>query len=180
MRRTTGAASGLIILILGVWGALIPFVGPYFNFSYSPDKTWHWSTGRLWLDVLPGVVAAIAGFMLMGAGRRGSAGVAAWLALCAGVWFVCGPTVSQLWNHGVPQTGVPLHARFTRVLEQLAFYQGIGVAIAALAGAALGRLVPYRQVAVEPGPATGETRVGPGETANERTAVSPERRTTPG
>src|ERR1700754_2671689 len=108
MRRSTGAASGLIILVLGVWGALIPFVGPYFNFSYSPDKTWHWTTGRLWLDVLPGAVAAIAGFMLMGSGRRGRAGLAAWLALCAGVWFVCGPIVSELWNHGVAQTGIPL------------------------------------------------------------------------
>ncbi|HEY2637632.1 MAG TPA: hypothetical protein VGI54_09610 [Solirubrobacteraceae bacterium] len=180
MRRSTGAASGLTILILGVWGALIPFVGPYFNFSYSPDKTWHWSTGRLWLDVIPGVVAAIAGFMLMGAGRRGRAGLAAWLALCAGVWFVCGPIVSELWNHGVAQTGVPLHARATRVLEQLAFYQGIGVAIAALAGIALGRLVPYRAVPMEPGPAGPATTAGDGETANETAVVSPERRATPG
>jgi hypothetical protein len=178
MRRSTGAASGLIILILGVWGALIPFVGPYFNFSYSPDKAWHWTTGRLWLDVIPGVVAAIAGLMLMGAGRRGRAGLAAWLALLAGIWFVCGPMVSELWNHGVPQTGVPLHAKFTRVLEQLAFYQGIGVAITALAGIALGRLVPYRAVPVEPGPAPAAEEPVRGETANQRTVVEPERRTT--
>jgi hypothetical protein len=144
MRRTTGAASGLIIFVLGVWGAVIPFVGPWFSFTFSPDDALHWSAGRLWLSVIPGVVAALGGLMLMGSVRRGSAGLGGWLALWAGVWFAVGPTVSQLWNHGVPQTGVPLGGRFIRAMEELAFYQGIGVAIAALAGILLGRLVPYR------------------------------------
>jgi hypothetical protein len=145
MRRTTGAMSGLIITVLGAWGALIPFIGPWFDFSYSPDTAWHWSSGRLWLSVLPGVVAVIGGLMLMGAGARGSAGLGAWLALVAGVWFICGPIVSQLWNHGISQTGLPLHSNGVRVLEQLAFFYGIGAAITALAAFALGRLVPYRR-----------------------------------
>jgi hypothetical protein len=147
MRRTTGATSGLIITVLGIWGALIPFIGPWFSFAFSPDKAWHWTAGRLWLNIIPGAVAALGGLMLMGSVRRGSAGLGGWLALCAGIWFVCGPTVSQLWNHGVPQTGAPLGGRFLRTMEELAFYQGIGVAIAALAGIAMGRLVPYRAAA---------------------------------
>jgi hypothetical protein len=147
MRRTTGATSGLIITVLGIWGAVIPFVGPWFSFAFSPDDALHWSAGRLWLSIIPGVVAAIGGLMLMGSGRRGSAGLGGWLALCAGIWFVCGPTVSQLWNDGVPQTGVPLGGEFIRAMEELAFFQGIGVAIASLAGIAMGRLVPYRAAA---------------------------------
>ena len=167
MRRTTGAMSGLIITVLGVWGALIPFIGPWFDFSYSPDTAWHWSSGRLWLSVLPGALAVVGGLMLMGAGARGSAGLGAWLALLAGVWFICGPIVSQLWNHGISQTGLPLHANGIRVLEQLTFFYGIGAAIAVLAGMALGRLVPYR-------PARGA--VAEGVAAREATRTGPRRR----
>ena len=35
--RSRGAASGFLLLLLGVWGALIPFIGPYFNFAYTPS-----------------------------------------------------------------------------------------------------------------------------------------------
>ena len=33
--RTTGAMSGLLILLLGVWGGLIPFIGPYFHYAFG-------------------------------------------------------------------------------------------------------------------------------------------------
>ena len=39
MPRSRGAVSGLLLVILGAWGALIPFVGPHFNFAYTPDRT---------------------------------------------------------------------------------------------------------------------------------------------
>jgi hypothetical protein len=157
MRRTTGALSGLIITILGVWGALIPFIGPWFNFSFSPDTPWHWSAGRLWLSVVPGVVAVVGGLLLLGAATRPRAALGAWLSMLAGVWFICGPIFSQLWNHGISQTGLPLHANGIRVLEQLTFFYGIGAVIAALAGMALGRLVPYRPA--RPVEAVGEEGV---------------------
>jgi len=54
MRRSRGAASGLLLVLLGLWGALIFFVGPYFHFAYTPDTAWTYSTGRLWLEILPG------------------------------------------------------------------------------------------------------------------------------
>ena len=34
--RSRGAASGLLLLLLGAWGFLIPLVGPYVDFGYSP------------------------------------------------------------------------------------------------------------------------------------------------
>ena len=40
MRRSRGAFSGFLLILLGLWGALIPFVGPYFDFAYTPDKAW--------------------------------------------------------------------------------------------------------------------------------------------
>ena len=49
MRRSRGAFSGFLLILLGLWGALIPFVGPYFHYAYTPDKAWTYNTGRLWL-----------------------------------------------------------------------------------------------------------------------------------
>ena len=35
--RSRGAVSGFLLVLLGLWGALIPFVGPYFDLTYTPD-----------------------------------------------------------------------------------------------------------------------------------------------
>jgi hypothetical protein len=38
--RSRGAVSGVALILLGLWGALIPFVGPYFHYAYTPDTGW--------------------------------------------------------------------------------------------------------------------------------------------
>ena len=43
MPRSRGAVSGLLLMILGVSGALIPFIGPYFHFAYTPGQPWAWT-----------------------------------------------------------------------------------------------------------------------------------------
>ena len=30
MRRSRGVVSGFVLMLLGLWGGLIPFIGPYF------------------------------------------------------------------------------------------------------------------------------------------------------
>ena len=70
MPRSRGAVSGLILVILGAWGALIPFVGPHFNFAYTPDRDWAWTTARGWLEVLPGAATVVGGLLLIVAGNR--------------------------------------------------------------------------------------------------------------
>ena len=62
--RTTGALSGFLVILLGLWGALIPFVGPYFHYAFGSFQTWHYTSARLWLDIVPGAVAVIGGLML--------------------------------------------------------------------------------------------------------------------
>ena len=56
--RSRGAVSGLLLILLGAWGALVPFVGPYFDFAFSPDEPWAWTDARGWLEVLPGAVSS--------------------------------------------------------------------------------------------------------------------------
>jgi hypothetical protein len=138
--RTRGAVSGLIIALLGAWGALVPFIGPTFGYSIGPDDAWNWTNGRLWLSVIPGAVAVVGGLMLMLSARRPTASFGALLGVLAGAWFVVGSTVSQLWNDGVSQAGIVHGSNTLQVFELLGYFLAPGVLIVYFAAAALGRL----------------------------------------
>ena len=141
MRRSRGAFSGFLLILLGLWGALIPFVGPYFNYAYTPDKAWTYNTGRLWLELLPGAAVFLGGFLLMVARGRHIAMFGALLAVAAGAWFTLGPVLSPLWNHHVPMGGSPAsNTVYMRIMEQLGFYTALGVVIVFVAAVALGRI----------------------------------------
>ena len=45
--RSRGALNGVLLVLLGIWGGLIAFVGPYFHYAYTPDKAFTYTTGRL-------------------------------------------------------------------------------------------------------------------------------------
>src|SRR5436189_5671606 len=96
--RSTGAVSGLLIAVLGIWGALIPFMGPYFDYSFGVNSTWHYTSDRLWLDILPGAVALVGGLLIVLAATRAAGVLGAWLAVSAGAWFAIGPAVSLTWD----------------------------------------------------------------------------------
>src|SRR5947208_15316707 len=86
--RTRGAGSGLLLVLLGAWGALIPFVGPYFHFGYTPDTAWTWTWGRFFLEVVPGVAVVFGGLILLICAFRPVAMFGAALATAAASWFV--------------------------------------------------------------------------------------------
>jgi hypothetical protein len=163
MRRSRGAFSGFLLMLLGLWGALIPFVGPYFHYAYTPDTAWTYTTARLWLEILPGAAVFLGGFLLMIANVRYVALFGAMLAAAAGAWFTLGTMLSPLWNNHVPMGGSPASTTvYMRIMEQLGFFYALGVVIVFIAAAALGRIasVPAGIRAVEP--VTGTV---PGETA---------------
>ena len=163
--RTTGAVSGVAIVVLGIWGALIPLVGPYFHYAFGNYDTWHLTANRFWLDVLPGVLAVVGGLMLLYSTRRVSGLVGGWLAVAAGVWFAIGPTMSLLWDdYGAP-IGRPMGGRGQQALELLGYFHALGVAIAVLAAFAMGRFVSRPRVAEEPFVAAGAVS---GEVADHR------------
>ena len=141
MRRSRGAFSGFLLMLLGLWGALIPFVGPYFDYAYTPDKAWTYNTGRLWLELLPGAAVFFGGFLLMIARGRHTALFGALLAAAAGAWFTLGPVLSPLWNNHVPMGGTPAsNTVYMRIMEQLGFFTALGVVIVFIAAMALGRI----------------------------------------
>src|SRR5436309_2591163 len=96
-RHVTTRFAGLVILIAGLWGGLVPFVGPYFHFALGPIHSWTWTSGRFYLSVLPAAAAILGGLILLFSGPRISGRIGALLALAGGVWFAIGPTVSLLW-----------------------------------------------------------------------------------
>jgi hypothetical protein len=141
MPRSRGAASGLLIVLLGIWGGLVPFVGPAFGYSFTPDITWHWTMGRLWLEVLPAAATVLGGLSLMGSASRISGSAGAWLAAAGGAWFVTGQWFSMLWNDGVMQAGAPTAtSNLGQVAEWIGFFLGLGVVIVFLSAMALGRM----------------------------------------
>ena len=160
MRRSRGAFSGFLLMLLGLWGALIPFVGPYFHFAYTPDKAWTYNTGRLWLELLPGAAVFLGGFLLMISKSRHTALFGALLAAAAGAWFALGTILSPLWNNHVAMGGSPASSTvYMRIMEELGFFYALGVVIVFVAAVALGRVASVTSGirAVEPEPVPAET-----------------------
>jgi len=129
-----------VIALLGLWGALIPFIGPSFDYAIGSTSSWDWSAGRFWLSVLPGVVAIVGGLLLMMSANRPTASLGAMMGVAAGAWFVVGPTVSRWWNDGVSQAGTPHGSTTTQVLAELGWFLALGALILYFAATALGRL----------------------------------------
>src|SRR5438094_4625716 len=138
--RSTGAVSGLILVVLGLWGALIPFVGPYFDYSFGVNSTWHYTSDRLWLDILPGALTVIGGLLLIGARTRSAGIFAGWLALIGGAWLVVGPAVSLTWESGQGPIGRPLFGSTRQMLELVGYSYGLGALIVALSAFSLARV----------------------------------------
>jgi hypothetical protein len=139
MPRSRGAVSGLLLIILGLWGALIPFVGPYFHFAYTPDQAWAWSTARAWLEVLPGAITAVGGFLLLVSGNRAIAMLGGWLAVIGGAWFVVGRALASTLRIG--DVGQPIAAtEAKRAVLEICYFSGLGALIVFLGGAVLARV----------------------------------------
>jgi hypothetical protein len=139
--RSRGALTGVLLVLLGVWGALIPFVGPYFHYAYTPDTAWLYNSGRLWLEVVPGAATILGGLLLLTAAVRPVGLFGAALAAVAGAWFTVGTLLTPLWaGSGVGTAGLPVGGTLLRAVEQIGFFYGLGVAIVFVAAVAIGRL----------------------------------------
>jgi hypothetical protein len=140
--RSRGAVSGLLLVLLGLWGALIPLVGPYFHYAYTPDSAWTLTAGRVWLEIVPGAATFVGGIILLVSASRPLAMFGAELAAAGGAWFALGMVIIPLWPAASTlDPGSPAGATTVlRQLEHLGFYTGLGVVIVFLAALALGRL----------------------------------------
>ena len=148
IRRTHGILGGVLVALLGIWGALIPFVGPYFHYAYTPDKAWTYDHGRLLLEIVPGSVAFVGGVLLIYAFSRHVALLGAFLGIIAGAWFALGTLLAPLWttaNAGVPASSTTL----MRTMEQTGFFTGLGVVLVLISAAVAGRITAVPRLVTE-------------------------------
>lgn len=154
MPRTRGAATGLLLILLGAWGALIPFIGPNINWAYTVDPAWTWTAAKGWLEVFPGVAAAVGGLLLLVSGNRATAMFGGWLAVLAGAWFVVGRAFASTLAIG--DVGQPVASTdLKRALLEVTYFTGLGALIVFLGGAVLARVAVRHArdvVVAEPAP----------------------------
>ncbi|MFC5746120.1 hypothetical protein [Actinomadura rugatobispora] len=136
--RSRGALCGALLVLLGLWGGLLPFAGPYADFGFAPDRTWFYTTERLQLSVAPAIAVGLGGLVVLVAAGRVLAMTGALLAALGGAWFVVGRPVAALWD--VQGVGAPLGTEEGRRLaEDLSGFSALGVVAVFLAALALGR-----------------------------------------
>ena len=132
--------SGFLLIVLGVWGALIPFVGPYFDFAFTPDQAWAWTDARGWLEVSARVPPRqLVVFCCWCRGNRATAMLGGWLSVIGGAWFIVGRASAGLL--GIGDAGSPVAVTETKsVVLELAYFYGLGALIVFLGAIALGRI----------------------------------------
>ncbi|BBY36402.1 hypothetical protein MMAN_05360 [Mycobacterium mantenii] len=158
MPRTRGALTGSLLILLGAWGALVPFFGPNIDWVYMTDPAWTWTTAKGWLEVLPGAAAAVGGLLVLMSGNRASAVFGGWLAVAGGAWFVVGRAFAS--TLGIGDVGQPMAATdLKRALLEVTYFTGLGALIVFLGGAAVARLAVRHArdvVVTPPAPVAGE------------------------
>ena len=161
--RTRGSLCGLLLVLLGAWGGLVPFVGPYFKFAFTPDKAWAYNSGRLYLSIVPGAAAVLGGLLVLATRNRGVGVLGGLLAAAGGAWFIAGqPIVAIVLRQPSIKAGIPVTRAGAAVtgstttwqfLEMLGFFTAVGILIIFLGALALGRfsMVAARDMAEDAG-----------------------------
>lgn len=133
---------GLLITLVGAWGAVVAFVGPTFGFPVTSTTAWDWTITNWFLHLVPGGMAFVAGLLILlwmsrtGSFRaRGLLGLAAVVTVVAGGWFVIGPALWPTFETSAAFTPAPDVQ--TGFYYQAAANLGPGVILAMLGGMAL-------------------------------------------
>jgi hypothetical protein len=154
--------AGLLILLVGAWGGIVPFVGPLFGFSGDGSRSWTWNLPHALLSLAPGAAAVLAGLLVMAAGGRllrPGLKLGGLLAAVCGAWFVVGPVAWPVLEHTRVFVGA---APLREFAYWVGYSLGPGVLLAALGAFVLGRpsLRPAAPVAGT-GPAAETRTVDP-------------------
>lgn len=140
-----GSVCGLLLILLGLWGGLAPFIGPYLHFGYTPDKTWYYSSGRLYYSIIPGVAVVIGGLLAIVTRNRGLGVCAGVLAVLGGAWFGIGQTFMTVVLKKSIHAGSPILSAgatpesLRAFAETLSLFSGLALVVVFLGALAIGR-----------------------------------------
>ena len=172
--RSRGGICGVILILLGLWGGLAPFVGPYFHFGFTPDATWHYDSGRLYYSIIPGGAALVGGVLVILTRNRGVGIAGGLLGTLGGAWFVAGSgfvtyVLKKSISPGI--TIVPAGAQPLRsYLETISLFSGLGILLLVAGAIAIGRfsMVGAKDVAMAAGTEFRRAFVRPDHQARSR------------
>lgn len=167
MRRMTLWTTGLLLILLGAWGGIVSYVGPWFNYSMGGQSGWRWTTANWELHLVPGAAVVVGGLLILTAATVGGARLGSWLALLGGGWLIVGPLFASMWLGSFDAEARTASSTLAQAARPLGYHYGTGLLIVALAAYALGRgALLVRDWAYEdragthrhlaPGTATGE------------------------
>jgi hypothetical protein len=143
--RRRGVVCGLLLILLGLWGGLALFVGPYFHFGYTPDKVWAYNDGRLYYSIVPGAAVLLGGLLVTVTRNRGVGLSGGLLAALGGAWFGLGRTFTAIVLKksiagGNPiLTGSQTQASLHAYVEGLTLFAGLGLLAVFVGALAMGR-----------------------------------------
>jgi hypothetical protein len=153
---------GLLVLLLGAWGGIVPFVGPLFGYRSTGSGSFAWTAPHVFLYLIPGAVAMFFALVLMGSAteRRArfslSKELAALVVIACGAWFVLGPAVWPIFSSSAAfghATGA-----LARFVNFLGYNLGPGLLLAVFGAMALVRSVA-RGYLISPGAPTAVPRI---------------------
>lgn len=135
--------AGAVALVLGLWGALVPLIGPSFGYRMGSAQAQIWSESTVTLHLVPGV-AAVLGALLIMRGRRPIQTLGALLATAGGIWFVIAPSMRPLWSDpgrsGMSGMSGMSGSAMSTALSALGYHYGTGALVTVAAAYALGAL----------------------------------------
>ncbi len=140
-----GSVCGLLLIVLGLWGGLAPFIGPYLHLGYTPDKHLAYNSGRLYYSIIPAAAVLVGGLLAVMTRNRGVGVCAGVLAALGGAWFGLGQTFMHVVLKQSVSAGSPIlwagaaPDSLRAYLETLTLFTGLGLLVAFLAALAIGR-----------------------------------------
>lgn len=147
--RTGIVTAGVLTILISAWGALIPFIEPIFGFHATGTPAWHWNAAHTLLAVVPGVVGAVMGLVVLWAASKVAVGrgrlsllLAGLVTILSGAWFIVGPRAwPVISTHGVYfASASPLRG----FLYQVGYALGTGIILVVCGGYVVGWASPHQ------------------------------------
>jgi hypothetical protein len=125
------APVATVVVVLGLWAAAVPLIGPYFDFGFDTGRAWVFSERHVTLSVVPGLAAAL-GALLLVRPLRSLGSLGRRLVALAALWLLVGPTLHAIWAGGAVVADA--HTQWKRALLWIGYFYGVGGVIVYLAG----------------------------------------------
>lgn len=167
--------AGAVAVVVSIWGGIVPFVGPLFNFSGDGSGSWHWNLAHAVLAVAPGALGVLLGLFVIAESRgivvgkgRLSLATAGTLLMVCGAWFAIGPLAWPVVANSGTYFAASSHLRL--LAHEVGYSIGVGLVLVVCGAFVDGwasRHQPKASVLQESGAtesvAAGQTATGPVE-----------------